>query len=110
MAADNADRTLRTLPLTWLGEVNRRGCRLMRISQFQITAFAVCVLLFLLAAGMIHKGGYATELAVAVGAIGYVAKSAIDWRKNGHKKRQRPSPQGGVTLGRLRNLDSTGRK
>ena len=58
----------------------------MSVSQFQITAFAVCVLLFLLAAGMIYKGGYATELAVAVGAIGYVAKSAIDWRKNGHKK------------------------
>ena len=55
----------------------------MSVSQFQITAFAVCVLLFLLAVGMIYKGGYATELAVAIGSIGYVAKEAINWRKNG---------------------------
>ena len=58
----------------------------MSVSQFQITAFAVCVLLFLLAAGMIYKGGYATELAVAVGAIGYVAKSAMTGAKTDTKK------------------------
>lgn len=58
----------------------------MKTSQLQVTAFAVCVLLFLLAAYMIYIGDYATELAVAIGSIGYVAKSAIDWRKNGHKK------------------------
>jgi hypothetical protein len=57
----------------------------MSVSQFQITAFAVCLLLFLLAAAMIWKGGFATELAVAIGSIGYVAKEAINWRKNGHK-------------------------
>ena len=63
----------------------------MKTSQLQITAFAVCLLLFLLAAFMIYKGEYATELAVAIGSIGYVAKEAINWRKNGkHPKDTNP--------------------
>ena len=58
----------------------------MNVSQLQITAAAACLMLTALAGGMIWKGGYDTELAVAIGSIGFVAKEAIGKHLNGNTK------------------------
>ena len=59
----------------------------MNTSQLQVTAFLVCLLLAILAAMLIWRGNCGTELAVAVGSIGFVAKEAIGKNMNGHEKK-----------------------